>query len=68
MTAFNTICEKIHKRDEDFRVYTYDNSYLLEISGRNSDDDWVTAKVFVSSVEEVQEIVGGILNIIQLNP
>ena len=68
MTAFNTICEKINKRDEDFRIYTYDNGYMIEVGGRNADDDWVTAKVFVSTVEEVQEIVGGILTTIQLNP
>jgi len=67
MTAFNTISSKIKKRDEDFRVYTYDNSYLLEISGRNSDDDWVTSKVCITTIEELTEVIRDVLSIIPIN-
>lgn len=67
MSAVDTILAKIRKRDEDFRIYTYDNGYLIEVGGRNEEDDWVTAKVFVETVEEVQTTVGVILNEIPVN-
>ena len=67
MSAFKIIDEKLKKRDEDFRIYTYDNGYLIEVGGRNENDDWVTSKVFVNSIEEVAETVTDILNEIPLN-
>lgn len=67
MSAVDTILNKVKKRDEDFRIYTYDNGYLIEVGGRNEEDDWVTAKVFVETVEDVQTTVGVILNEIPVN-
>ena len=63
MSALDTIKEKIYKRDEDFRIYTYDNGYLIEVGGRNGDDEWVTAKVFAVGTQEVLDTVAGILEI-----
>ena len=67
MSAVDTILNKVKKRDESFEVYTYDNGYLIQVGGRNEDDDWVTAKVFVESIEDVQTAVGVILNEIPVN-
>ena len=67
MSAVDTILNKVKKRDEDFRIYTYDNGYLIEVGGRNDEDDWVTAKVFVESIEEVQNVIGVILKEIPVN-
>jgi hypothetical protein len=66
-TVIETINEKIRKRDEDFRIYTYDNGFLIEVGGRNEDDDWVTAKVFATSIAEVNEAVEHILSNIPVN-
>lgn len=63
MSALDTIRDKVAKRDEDFRIYTYDNGYLIEVGGRNGDDDWVTAKVFAVSTQEVLDTVAGVLEI-----
>lgn len=62
-----TISKKIKKRDENFEIYTYDNGYLIQVGGRNEDDDWVTAKVFAINIAEVQEAVDFILTKIPLN-
>ena len=35
----------IVKRDESFTVYEYDNGFMLECSGRDSNDNWATSKV-----------------------
>lgn len=66
-TVIETINEKIRKRDEDFRIYTYDNGFLIEVGGRNEDDDWVTAKVFAVGIQEVKDAVEHILSNIPVN-
>ena len=63
MSALETIKEKITKRDEDFRIYTYDNGYLIEVGGRDDEGEWVTAKVFAVGTQEVLDTVAGILEI-----
>ena len=35
----------------------YDNGYMLEISGRDSNDDWKNAKITVSSIEDLAELI-----------
>lgn len=62
-SALDNIKEKIAKRDEDFRIYTYDNGYLIEVGGRDDEGEWVTAKVFAVGVQEVLDTVAGILEI-----
>lgn len=66
-SALDNIKAKIAKRDEDFRIYTYDNGYLIEVGGRDSEDEWVTAKVFAIGIEEVKTAVEGILKDIPVN-
>lgn len=66
MSVVEVIKEKICKRDEDFRIYTYDNGYLVEVGGRDEEGDWVTAKVFATTIEEVNQAVSAILTEIPL--
>ena len=47
------ISEKLSKVDEQFTVYMYDNGYMFEISGRDSEDDWATAKIMCNSMDEI---------------
>ena len=39
--------------DEDFRVYMYSNGFMFEVSGRDSNDDWATAKIICNSIDDV---------------
>lgn len=64
--AIEKIFNKIKTRDESFQIYTYDNGYLIEVSGRNHEDDWATAKVFVDTVSEVQTVVEAVLTQIEI--
>lgn len=50
------IKEKLSKVDESFTVYMYDNGYMFEISGRNNEDDWATAKIMCTSMDEIAEL------------
>jgi hypothetical protein len=51
------LADKLTKADDSLNVYFYDNGYMVEVSGRDDNDDWTTAKVMCSSLEEVNAIV-----------
>ena len=43
----------IFKRDESFTVYEYDNGFMLEVSGRDDNEDWTTAKILCKDLDEL---------------
>ena len=51
------ISDKLSKVNEDITIRMYDNGFMFEISGRNSDDDWKSAKILVSSVDELVTLI-----------
>lgn len=48
---------KIVKVNENFSVNMYDNGFMVEVGGVDKKDDWKTAKVMVSTVDELIEII-----------
>lgn len=57
---------KLAKRDEAFTVYTYDNGYMVEITGRDDQDDWTTLKIVCSTLDEVIKLIRDI-NDVEVN-
>lgn len=51
------IFDKLVKVNENFSVNMYDNGFMLEISGRDSDNEYKSAKIMVSTVEELVALV-----------
>lgn len=49
--------DKLAKVDESYTVYKYDNGYMVEVSGRDSSDEWATVKIIASSLDEVLQII-----------
>jgi molybdopterin/thiamine biosynthesis adenylyltransferase len=47
----SAISEKLVKVNESFTVYRYDNGFMVEVGGRNDDDDWKDAKVLCTDQE-----------------
>jgi hypothetical protein len=35
----------------------YDNGYMIEVGGRDSNDEWVTAKILCKDFAELTEII-----------
>ena len=56
-TKVTKLRDKLTKIDEGFHIYMYDNGFMLEANGRNGKDDYVTAKILCSSLEEVLALV-----------
>ena len=56
-SAVKKISDKLVKVNESFSVNMYDNGYMIEISGRKSDEDWGTAKIMVNTIDELVELI-----------
>jgi hypothetical protein len=55
--AVKTISDKLTKVGESFTVNMYDNGYMIEVSGRNSQGDWATAKIMVSNLNDLTTLI-----------
>ena len=51
------LSDKISKVGDSLTVNMYDNGYMVEVSGRNSDDDWKTVKILCTTLNEVYEVI-----------
>jgi hypothetical protein len=48
---------KIEKVSESFTVYRYDNGFMIEVSGKDKNNDWKTAKIMCASEDELITII-----------
>lgn len=51
------LSDKLSKASDNCQVHFYDNGYMVEVGGRNHDDDWTTAKIMCSTLEEVNVVI-----------
>lgn len=51
--SIKSLSDKLTKVDEAVHIYMYDNGYMIEVAGRDSNDDWSTAKLMCASIEDV---------------
>ena len=52
-----TLSDKLTKVNENFTINMYDNGFMIEVGGRDDNDDWATAKIMVGSVDELVTLV-----------
>lgn len=57
------ISTKLAKVNESFTVNRYDNGFMIEVSGKDHNDDWKTSKLMCSTEEELIELVKEAINI-----
>jgi hypothetical protein len=53
MTKLN----KLVKVNESFTVNRYDNGFMIEVGGRDAENDWKTCKVLCTNEEELFEVI-----------
>jgi hypothetical protein len=51
------ISDKLSKVNDSFTVYMYDNGYMVEVGGRNAEDDWSNTKIICNTLEEVVTLI-----------
>jgi hypothetical protein len=52
-----TISDKLTKVNEAFTINMYDNGFMIEVGGRDDNDEWKNTKIIVSTVEELVALV-----------
>jgi hypothetical protein len=57
----SAIKDKLVKANENFSVYRYDNGFMVECGGRDSDDEWKEAKVICHDTETLFAAINEIL-------
>ena len=53
----SAISEKLAKVNESFTINRYDNGFMIEVGGRDDNDDWKNAKVIVSTEYELIDAI-----------
>lgn len=51
------VSDKLSKVDNSFTINMYDNGFMVEVGGRNEDDDWANDRIMVSTVDELLALV-----------
>jgi hypothetical protein len=53
----SAISDKLVKVNENFTINRYDNGFMIEVGGRDDNDDWKSAKVIVSTEDELIDAI-----------
>ena len=48
---------KLSKVNESITLNRYDNGFMVEVGGRDNENDWKTAKILCSTEEEMMVVV-----------
>jgi hypothetical protein len=48
---------KLTKVNESFTVNRYDNGFMIEVGGRDSENDWKNCKILCSTEAELIEVI-----------
>ena len=51
------ISDKLVRADDRFDIHVYDNGFMIEVSGQNSNDEWSSAKVMANTLDELLDLV-----------
>ena len=60
--SIKTISDKLAKVSDNFNVYMYDNGYMIDVSGQDSNEEWANVKILCSTVEELTTLVHEVTN------
>lgn len=52
-----TLSDKLVKINDNFTVNMYDNGFMVEVSGRDSDDEWKTSKIVCNTLDDLIAVI-----------
>jgi hypothetical protein len=56
------LSDKLSKCGDSLTVNMYDNGYMVEVSGRDDENDWKSAKIMCSTLDEVYAVISEAAN------
>ena len=51
------LSDKLSKVNESYTINMYDNGFMVEVGGRDKNDEWASAKIMVTTVDELVALV-----------
>lgn len=51
------VTDKLTKVSECVNIYFYDNAYMVEVTGRDTSDDWSNIKLVCKDMDEVVKVL-----------
>lgn len=48
---------KLSKVNESFTINRYDNGFMIEVGGRDSENDWKNCKILCTTESELFEVI-----------
>ena len=51
------LSDKLAKCNDSLTVNMYDNGFMVEVSGQDSENSWVTAKIMCQTLEQVYTVI-----------
>jgi|TARA_R110000868_G_scaffold251083_2_gene507812 hypothetical protein len=55
------VSDKLTKVNENFSVYMYDNGFMLEVSGKDADGEYKSAKIMVATGEQLVALIAEVV-------
>jgi hypothetical protein len=52
-----TISDKLTKVNESYTINMYDNGFMVDVGGRDNEDNWANTKIICATIEQVIELV-----------
>lgn len=62
MKSLKKISDKLNKVSDSFTINRYDNGYMIEVGGKDSDNEWANVKIICTSEEELMSLVKEAIN------
>ena len=51
------LSDKLKKCSDSLTVNMYDNGYMVDVSGRDSQDEWKSAKIMCQTLDQVNAVI-----------
>lgn len=51
------LSDKLSKVNESFTIYRYDNGFMIEVSGKDDENDWKTSKILCTTQDDLIDLV-----------
>jgi len=60
-SVVSKVSDKLTKVNENFSVNMYDNGFMLEVSGKDADGEYKTAKIMVATGEQLLALIAEVV-------
>jgi hypothetical protein len=55
--TISKIGEKLAKVNDSFTIHMYDNGYMIEVGGRDGNNEWKNAKILVQNLAQLNDLI-----------